>query len=72
MTKVIFEKEKCIGCGSCASICPSRWSLGEDGKASLREGAENEEGKVVAEIEDVECNREAAQSCPVQCISVED
>ena len=35
MPKVIQEREKCIGCGSCAALCPKYWEMAEDGKSRL-------------------------------------
>lgn len=69
--KIIQEHEKCIGCGSCAAVCPKFWQMGEDGKAepinSKKSGSNYE-----AEVEKVSCNQEAADSCPVQCIMVKE
>ena len=71
MAKVTFIKEDCIGCGSCAAICPSYWEMGDDGKAHLKESTEEEDGTFTRELESLECNSDAAQSCPVQCIKAE-
>ncbi len=71
MKKIIFEREKCIGCGTCTVICPSFWEMKEDGRAGLKEGVEKG-GVVEREIEDTGCNEEAAQSCPLQCIRIEE
>ena len=57
--KIVFEVEKCIGCGSCASICPENWELKGD-KASPKK----------LELKEVGCNRDAEQNCPVQCIHI--
>lgn len=60
--KIIFDEEKCIGCGSCQAVCPKFWKLADNGKAEYMGPQElKEEG----------CNKEAAQACPVQCIKIE-
>ncbi len=69
MAKIIFEKEQCIGCGACTVICPNYWEMGEDRIAVLKGGAEVE-GKIELEVEEVACNKDAEQGCPVQCIKV--
>ncbi len=56
MVKV--DKEKCIGCGLCESMCDAVFKIGSDGKAAVK----NPKGK---------CNlKEVADSCPVQAITV--
>jgi ferredoxin len=57
---VKLDKEKCIGCGSCVAVCPGNFEIGEDGKSS----------PLQAEVEDLGCNQLAADTCPVQAISV--
>jgi ferredoxin len=70
--KIIQEREKCIGCGSCASLCPKFWEMAEDGKSKLIGAKKNPEtGNEELEIEEVGCNREAANACPVQIIHIE-
>jgi len=71
MAKVIQEREKCVGCGACAAICPKYWEMGADGKSHLK-GANVVEGKHVLLLEDVECTKDAANACPVKCIIVEE
>ncbi len=71
MKKIVFEREKCIGCGACVSVCPSFWETSNDGKVDLKEGVE-EDGNFKREMEDAGCNQEASQSCPVQCIHVKE
>ena len=58
--KVKVDKNKCIGCGSCVAICAGNFELIE-GKVQEK-NAES----------DLPCNKEAAESCPVQAISVEE
>jgi len=56
-----FEREKCIGCGSCAAVCPVNWELKDDGKAM----------PINTELENMSCNQTAAEICPAQCIHVQ-
>ena len=56
---VSINKETCIGCGACVSLCPKSFQLDQDeGKA-----------KVISQ-EDNDCAGNAVSSCPVQAISV--
>ena len=73
MAKIIYNKEECIGCGSCAAVCPDFWEMGDDMKLQLKNSVKNAEGKFELEIEkkDLACNEEAAQICPVQVIKIE-
>jgi len=54
--KIKIDKEKCIGCGACESLCPDGFKV-EDGKAKVK----NPNAK---------CIKEAAESCPVQAVSL--
>ena len=68
--KIIHEREKCIGCGTCVAVCPDFWTMGEDGKSSLKEAKDTGNGVFELEIADAGCNKEAASACPVQIIKV--
>jgi len=69
--KIIHEKEKCIGCGSCVALCPKFWEMAEDGKASLLNSKKNPKtGNDELEVQKIGCNQEAADACPVQCIHI--
>ena len=56
---ISVNKNTCIGCGACASICPSAFAMGDDGKSE------------VISQDEKECALNAAESCPVQAITVE-
>ena len=56
MVKV--DKNKCIGCGLCAGMCPETFQMDLDGKSS------------VIKDEATDCSKNAADSCPVGAISV--
>lgn len=71
MAKIIHDKEKCIGCGSCVAICSKYWKMAEDGKVNLLNSNLNKEtGNFELEVKSLECNQDAIDSCPVQCISI--
>ena len=59
-----INKEKCIGCGLCISLCPDVFEIGEDGKAQFINGADFEKNE--------KCVKEAKESCPVQAIEMSD
>ena len=71
--KIIFNKEECIGCGSCAAVCPDFWEMTDDMKSRLKNSVQNAEKKFELEIEekDAACNEEASQICPTQVIKIE-
>jgi len=49
-----INKELCIGCGACVSICS--------------EGFEMSDGKAVVKKDDESCINEAKENCPVNAI----
>ena len=58
----VVDKDVCIGCGLCTSICGDVFQLEDDGKAF----ASNEN---IASLEDDAI--EAKESCPVEAISLQ-
>ncbi len=73
--KIKYNRPECIGCGVCAANCPKFWEMDDnEGKSNLK-GAENlDNGSAELEIDDnyLECNMEAAESCPVNVIHIID
>lgn len=69
--KVILDREKCIGCGSCVSACSEHWEMAEDGKVNLKDSKE-EGDQQFKEMEEVGCNKQAANLCPTQAIKIEE
>lgn len=62
--KANVDKETCIGCGLCPSICDAVFEMDDDGKA-----------KVIADPVPEACesdSKDAEASCPVNAISVEE
>ena len=58
--KVTIDKSKCIGCGTCASLCEQCFEI-KDGLADY----------IGSDCPDCELE-EVAESCPVEAITVEE
>lgn len=71
MAKVIQQRDKCIGCGTCVAVCADFFEMGTDGKASLKGAKDVGENRFELETDNPGCCKEAATSCPVQIITVE-
>ncbi len=56
--KIEFEKEDCRGCGACTQC--ENWKMGDDGKAY----------PVETELEEIGCNQNAEDICPVGIIKI--
>lgn len=70
--KAFVDKEACVSCGLCPTICPDIFEMQEDGKAGVRKDR-SEEGKFQNKASDelLISAKEAEESCPVDAISVE-
>ena len=70
--KIIHDREKCIGCGACAAVCDKLWVMADDGKSRLNNSVLNPKtGNYELELDEIGCNQEAADSCPVKIIKIE-
>lgn len=62
MKQLIIDRNTCIGCGLCVTLCPQVFKLGEDGKA-----------EVINQSADTPSNiQNAIDSCPVGVIKWEE
>ena len=68
--KVTLIKKDCIGCGSCAAVCPDFFEMTDDGKSSIKKSKKVGDNEVL-EVKKEGCIKEAADICPTQCIKVE-
>ncbi len=59
--KLRINKDACISCGLCVSICEDIFEIESDGKAGIIRNPENDYEITLA--------REAIESCPVNAIS---
>ena len=55
-----IDKNKCIGCGTCASMCPEVFEM--------EDSPDGSKAKVKAQ-KDIPCVKEAIEACPVNAIS---
>jgi ferredoxin len=62
--KAKVDENACVGTGSCATICPKVFQLGDDGLAHVI-------ADPVPADQEANC-REACDSCPAEAISVEE
>lgn len=53
---VSVDKEKCIGCGTCVSVCPEAFEMGNDNIAKVKS-------------QKAPCIKQAIEMCPVDAIS---
>lgn len=59
----VHVNASCVGCGLCPNLCPSVFTMTEEGVAAARDEIFPEQYAQV---------REAAESCPVSAIEVSD
>ncbi|MHA1505848.1 MAG: ferredoxin [Candidatus Asgardarchaeia archaeon] len=77
MAKIrIKSRDSCISDGVCIALCPDIFEWSEDGKVQIVEEFRIEKSDVnVGKVEDpalIHCARQAADSCPMQVIEIEE
>jgi len=59
--KLVVNKDVCIGCGTCVSVCGEVFELDDDAKSQIKKNADLTKNE--------QCIKEAIDACPVQAIS---
>jgi len=73
MIQVIYYRDKCIGCGSCADIAPDWWVMDEqDGKSTLLKSVHKRNNIFITKVEadEVDYFVNSSDSCPIGIIEV--
>lgn len=73
MVRIIFYRDKCIGCNACVEANFSRWRIShKDGKCTLIGGKEKKGiFMVLANNDEYDSNTIAARNCPTKVIKIE-
>jgi ferredoxin len=69
--KAYVDKDACISCGLCPSICPEVFEMQDDGKAGVYDDGKESVYKNQVPEEAVNSAKEAEEACPVDAITTE-
>lgn len=70
--KITLKKSQCIGCGTCAAICPKFFEM-KNGIANLKNSKENNgELEIEANVnqDDLSCVEQAERYCSTKSINI--
>lgn len=72
MVRIIYFRNKCIGCGGCVEAAPQRWRMSKkDGKSTLLNSVPKKETfQILVEDDELDKIKAAEASCPVNIIKV--
>jgi len=59
--KIIIDKNKCIGCGTCVALASETFEIGKDGKSKIKNLSGNNEETIKLTVD----------SCPTQAIKIQ-
>lgn len=69
--KIVLDRPKCIGCGSCVAVCEQHFEIADDGKSHLKDSQKDAQDIETLKVAEPGCAKEAAEICPVQIIKIE-
>lgn len=72
--RIEHDRPNCIGCAACAAVAPDFWEMNADGKSDCKGAQKQPDGTENLDMEDsqLDANRAAADSCPVNVIHIRD
>ncbi len=72
MVRIIYYRNKCIGCAGCVEVAPHRWRMSKkDGKSSLINSTPKKDTfQVLVDDDELDKNKKASESCPVSIIKI--
>lgn len=70
--KITQHRDECIGCAACEAVAPKSWEMKSDNKSILKSSKKSSGEIYTLETDDLGNNMEAAESCPVNCIHIEE
>lgn len=59
--KIIVDKDKCIGCGTCIGIAEDYFKFGEDGKSEVKKQYDKKDKDII---------EDAVRQCPAEAITL--
>ena len=73
MIRIVFQRDKCIGCNACTEAASYRWRLSrKDGKSNLIGGVKKKNFYINTVCDDEwETTIRASDNCPVKIIKLE-
>ncbi len=72
--QIQHDRPNCIGCAACSAVAPDFWTMGDDGKSDIVGCKKRDDDWEELDIDekDLNANKEAADSCPVNVIHIID
>ncbi|MBU2081912.1 ferredoxin [Patescibacteria group bacterium] len=71
MSKIIHQREKCLGCGACAAVCPKFFEIDKKDSLANLKNSKKVGDNFELESEKIGYIKEATEICPIKIIRTE-
>jgi len=71
MPKIVHQRKKCIGCGTCAAVCPKFFEIDEKDNLATLKNSKKSGDNFELKVDKIDCLKEAADTCPIEIIKIE-